>query len=586
MFKHRKKMLMAATAMVVGLAVNGAAHAHDPDPQLPGAPVLETLKGIEAAILAIDFDQHFCEKNEKTSAALEDELQDLMEEAADVYRQHADMKATLEKIVTEGYGGDASQFAGSDYLKAFEDKYLDIMQIHDEIHMGMRDDMTGPCSSPDEHAAETAAYEPGDPLTDEYSEGAEEVSEFEQDVAFLLDAFVLEASYTEVRVPGLPREFCSEEERDSLSRRIFELEKEVTSNIREAMKLYDRAVEVKYENLDSVSSYPADHPVHREALMRVEVVIAGAQADIEYWRSVRTQLISLSVALDTVPIVDCDKSAMEDHGSVPLQEDGPAQNALVRPQPSLDDLRNAMHVAPGAQQAAAVILPQDNLDEFAGLDAMAAANQSIVRVREIQHRLEEQSAEDSQRVSNQTGGRKAQSQVTKKDSGKRSDAAVVAGQKRTGVMASLYKGSSKKNAKSYPAKTIIDRVGVDAAPTGKSHAAFKIAPVQKSAPNKTAKGRVTADFSPLAVAVPKRTPVQPGKTTAGVKKVEVPNTIKKTRPTFTATFPVAGPTAPKKVPGQMTAVKAPPLVVNDYLGNPIKDGQRTGQSAVLSSTVQ
>jgi|GEM_PF-4429382 len=582
MFKNRKKMLMAATAIVVGLAFNSTAQAHDPEQQMPGAPVLETLKGIEAAMLALDVNQHFCEKNEGASAALEDELSALMAEASAAYSQHTTMKATLKKIVTEGYGGDAGQFEDSAYLKAFEDKYLDIQQIYDEITMVMPDDMTGPCSSPDKHAGEDIANEPGDELTDEYSEDAEVVSEFEQDVSFLLDGFVLEANYTEVRVPELPSEFCSEEDRDSFSRTIFHFEKQVTGNIREAMKLYDRAVQVKYENLNSVSPYPADHPVHREALMRIEVVIAGAQADIAYWRSVRKSLGQLSMALDTVPIVDCDKSAMDDHGYVPMEDQAPSQNASVRPQPTLDALRNAINNAPNAQNAKAVVLPQDTADDYGAVDAAGRADDAIIRMQDVQRQLETRSARNAQRGSYQSVTSTDKPTVT---NGTAKNAGTV--KKQTAVVRKTDAPSQNKKA----AQTLASKgkTSVNAAKTvvvQQNRSGSKKAAGQNAKPAQVGKRGTTPNFSPLNVALPKKAPAQPVKTPTTVKKVEVPNTVKSTGKTFTATFPDARPTAPKNMPDQMTAVKAPPLVVNDYLGNPIRNGQRTESKPETNTVAQ
>lgn len=582
MFKHRKKMLMTAAAIVVGLAVNGAARAHDPDQSLPGAPVLETLKGIEAALLQLDINQHFCEKNEETSSALEDKLSALMTEAADAYRQHAAMKAKLKKIVTEGYGGDAGQVEDSAYLKAFEDKYLDIQQIYDEITMVMPDNLTGPCSSPDKHADEDLAYGPGDELTDEYSDDAEDVSEFEEDVSFLLGGFVLETNYTEVRVPELPAEFCSEEERDSFSRTIFHFEQQVTGNIREAMKLYDRAVEVKYENLESVSPYPADHPVHREALMRIEVVIAGAQADIAYWRSVRKSLGQLSIALDTVPIVDCDKSVMDDHGAVPQQDSAPSQNASVRPQPSLDALRNAINNSPNAQHAQVVTLPQDTAHEYGAIDAAGRSDDAILRMQDVQRQLEAQSVKNAPPTSHQVTPATAKPSVTTAQKKK-----LGAVQKRAG----LVQKADKPAAKKYGAENRSDnaKATLNSAKTAvvdQNRAESRKAPGQKSKRTQVVKGGATPNFSPLNVALPKKAPAQPVNTPTQVKKVEVPNTVKSRSQTFTATFPDAAPTAPKKVPGKMTALKGPPLVVNDYLGNPIRNGQRTVPETVPTPVAQ
>jgi len=582
MFKHRKKMLMAATAIAVGLAFKGTALAHDPDQSLPGAPVLETLKGIEAAMLALDINQHFCEKNEDASAALEDELSALMAEASDTYRQHAAMKAKLKKIVTEGYGGDAGQFEDSAYLKDFEDKYLDIQQIYDEITMILPDDMTGPCSSPDKHADEEVAYEPGDELTDEYSEDAEVVSEFEQDVSFLLDAFVLEANYSEVRVPELPAKFCSEEERDSFSRTIFHFEQQVTGNIREAMKLYDRAVEVKYENLESVSPYPADHPVHREALMRIEVVITGAQADIAYWRSVRKSLIQLSIALDTVPIVDCDKSAMDDHGAVPQQESAPTQNASVRQQPSLDALRNAINTAPNAQAVGVVVRPQETRNDFGAMDAAGSAQEAIARVHDMQRQLETQSAENAQTASPHVATRNAKTRVTGGQAKK-----TGATQKKAGLVYKTDKPAvTKKGAQNVSGKPKKNTQRVESVVTGQNPDGVKKVSGQKAKPAQARKGGATPNFSPLNVALPKKAPAKPVQSPTTVKKFEVPNTVKSTGKTFTATFPDARPTAPKNMPDEMTAVKAPPLVVNDYLGNPIRNGQSTAPRTDTTTVAQ
>lgn len=538
MLNQTKRILIGLTALLMTLSNANLAFANETErarkkineAQSVYSEMLSAYNKIK--IYAIK--DEYCEGTDDDVKEADMKALSVLHSSAEVaYKKSRNNKNWLNNFIRKGNGkvrklnsissGAGTAIKDGSFFKRYDNLLVQITEEYktalDEIELASRR-----CSKPKNSDASA-------PVSDPASAPAATVSE---NVSYLVDSLLagvqLNVDYAEISFPDIPKIFCTIEEKNALSREFFRLENLAIANHRTARRLRLRIFEKqdKYKRLREANIIAADaaaargdlkEVAERADLLRAYNIVLDmlptefekAVSEVERRAKVLDKVRSEKTKLDDIPTIDC------------TNVDDQAANST--------DMLDRLHAA------------RSNAPDYnGGLNGASASQYGVPNFDKIQRDriLNGGSGFDGSEATNAAQQAAYDVDLTPR---------TLIVEKPT-----PFTGST---ARIVPARTTPVMAETTPSPKIESPAEQPTAP------------RQAPSFRPVDIQVERPTPVTvdtPAPQTAP-KPVAVPAD---SAPVFNGTF------APQPTPsgvdeeGQMTAVEAPPLVILDYLGNPVE----------------